>query len=196
MSFIRSIDYPSSQGVLREIYDRIRGARGGVASLMSAQSLNPSALHAHFELYKALLFGRSELDRRTREMIGIVVSATNRCAYGVAHHQEPLRRYGVDESILEALAAGDIPYDVLSAPLVALLEYVRDLTATPASDKERIEALKADGWSDSAILDATMTAGYFNFLNRIALGLGIELEDEFADTCAPDWVEDVDATSA
>ena len=33
--------------------------------------------------------------------------------------------------------------------------------------------LRSEGLSDSDILDITLIVGYFNFVNRIALGLGV-----------------------
>lgn len=189
MTYIRFIEEDRAQGDLRELYDRIGGARGGVADVMKVQSLNPPAMMAHFELYKTLMFGRSELDRRTREMIGVVVSAANECPYCVEHHTQPLRAYKIDEDLLEALGDGVIPRDELARPLWMLLDFVRDLTLNPRSDEARVEALTEIGWSDNAILDATMIAGYFNFVNRVALGLGVELEADYDKTCDPELRE-------
>ncbi|MFT4704246.1 MAG: putative peroxidase-related enzyme [Bradymonadia bacterium] len=184
---IQTIDPARAQGDLAEIYRDIANARGGIAALMRAQSLNPAALQAHFELYSILLFGRSELERRTREMIGVVVSAANQCDYGVEHHSEPLRGFGVEQELLEALAEGEIP-NTLSAALRGLLSYARTLTLTPTSNEAQIEALRELGWSDAAILDATMVCSYFNFINRITVGLGVTLERGFEETCAPELV--------
>lgn len=178
MSFIETIPPSRAQGYLSELYETIAGARGGVAEVLTAQSLNPEALEAHFDLYATLLFGRSELDRRTREMIGVMVSARNACAYCVTHHTEPLRRFRVDEDLLEALGRGEVP-DGISPPVHELLAYVRDLTDDPKGDEARVDDLRAIGWSDRAILDATMICGYFNFVNRIVLGLGVTLERDF-----------------
>jgi alkylhydroperoxidase family enzyme len=40
----------------------------------------------------------------------------------------------------------------------------------------RLEQLRAAGFDDAAILRATEIVGYFNFVNRLANGLGVELE--------------------
>jgi alkylhydroperoxidase family enzyme len=41
--------------------------------------------------------------------------------------------------------------------------------------------LRAEGLSDDDILDLTLIVGYFNFVNRIALGLGVSFsEDELS----------------
>ncbi len=186
MAYIRMIEEDRAQGQLRETYEKIAHTRGGVAEVMKVQSLNANALSAHFELYKTLLFGPSELDRRTREMIGVVVSAANNCSYGVHHHGESLRRLGVGASLLEHLSRGDLPDESLSAPVKLLLEFAQRLTHCPTQSEREIEELRVAGWSDEAILDASMVAAYFNMLNRLSLGLGITLESRYEETCGPE----------
>lgn len=40
-----------------------------------------------------------------------------------------------------------------------------------------IDDLRVVGFSDAAIHDAAAIVAYFNFVNRLALGLGVELEE-------------------
>ena len=44
-----------------------------------------------------------------------------------------------------------------------------------------MEALRAAGWEDRAIHDACQVVAYFNYVNRIADGLGVDPEPEWAD---------------
>jgi alkylhydroperoxidase family enzyme len=44
-------------------------------------SLNPETLRASMELYRAVMFGRSELSRAERELLAVVVSRANDCHY-------------------------------------------------------------------------------------------------------------------
>jgi alkylhydroperoxidase family enzyme len=41
-----------------------------------------------------------------------------------------------------------------------------------------VDALRALGWSDRAIHDAAQVTAYFNYINRIADGLGVDLEPD------------------
>lgn len=60
----------------------------------------------------------------------------------------------------------------------ALAVYAEALTRTPAeSSPERIATLRKAGFDDPAILRATEIVAYFNFVNRLAEGLGVELEE-------------------
>ena len=66
---------------------------------------------------------------------------------------------------------------------LALLNFAEKLTREPSSCRERdIHLLRESGWSDPAILDATLVISYFAFVNRIADGLGVELEEAMRGT--------------
>ena len=59
-----------------------------------------------------------------------------------------------------------------------MLDYTVKLTREPwAMVEADVEALRAAGWSDAAILDVNQVTGYYAFVNRLADGLGVELED-------------------
>lgn len=66
----------------------------------------------------------------------------------------------------------------LPAGLRALLTYAEKLTLEPgAVGEDDLQALRAAGWSDEAILHACEVVAYFNFVNRTADGLGVGLEE-------------------
>ncbi|MDQ3522084.1 MAG: carboxymuconolactone decarboxylase family protein, partial [Gemmatimonadota bacterium] len=60
-------------------------------------SLHPAAMQAHMDLYMAVMFQRSGISREERELIAVVVSAANRCAYCVSHHAAALNAYWKDQ---------------------------------------------------------------------------------------------------
>ncbi len=58
-----------------------------------------------------------------------------------------------------------------------MLDYAEKLTLKPWDMNESdVIALRDLGFSDSAILDINQVTGYYAFANRLADGLGIELE--------------------
>lgn len=60
---------------------------------------------------------------------------------------------------------------------MVMLDYAVKLTETPWDmEKADVEKLRRNSFSDAAILDLNQIAGYFNFVNRLADGLGVELE--------------------
>ena len=61
----------------------------------------------------------------------------------------------------------------------AVLDFVVKLTRTPGEMKPSdLDALRQHGLSDLAIHDIVQVAAYFNYINRIADGLGVDLEPE------------------
>lgn len=81
MAWIKVIDEEQAEGALRAAYDEVKTARGGVANIIKIHSLNPPVLAGHMALYRALMFGRSELTRSERETIAVAVSVANHCHY-------------------------------------------------------------------------------------------------------------------
>lgn len=59
-----------------------------------------------------------------------------------------------------------------------MIDYALRLTRCP-QDVERadVERLRAAGLTDAEIHRVTAVVGYFNFVNRIAEGLGVSLEE-------------------
>ena len=61
----------------------------------------------------------------------------------------------------------------------ALCDHAIKLTRNPSDVTQAdIERLRGLGLSDQAISDATQVIAFFNYLNRIADGLGVDLEPE------------------
>jgi uncharacterized peroxidase-related enzyme len=58
-----------------------------------------------------------------------------------------------------------------------MLDYAEKLTRTPAAvRREDVEALRRVGFSDADVLHIAEVTAYYAFVNRIADGLGVELE--------------------
>ncbi len=71
--------------------------------------------------------------------------------------------------------------DYRSAPVTeaerAMLDYVAKLTREPwAMTDGDVRSLRDAGFDDTAILDICQVAAYYAFVNRLADGLGVELE--------------------
>jgi alkylhydroperoxidase family enzyme len=79
----------------------------------------------------------------------------------------------LDEELVEALQA-----DYKSAPItqqdLTMLDYVtqltRDATGISRADHDRLRAV---GFDDQGILQITLIASWFNYINRVADALGV-----------------------
>lgn len=176
MSKIKVIQPEEAEGRLLEIYTDLIDKRGKLAEVHKIQSLHPESIVKHFDLYLEIMFAKSELSRAEREMMAVVVSAANRCEYCQTHHAEALNNYWKDIDKVNNLRSSFFGVDLTQRER-ALCQYAKRLTLFPADDFGLVEKLKTIGLTDSAILDATLVIAYFNFVNRIVLGLGVNLEE-------------------
>jgi uncharacterized peroxidase-related enzyme len=178
MSWIDEVEISAAEGRLAEVYAELITRRGKVSNILKVHSLNPAAMSGHLDLYMTLMFGKSGLSRAEREAIAVVVSATNDCAYCVEHHAEALRRYIDDPDTLSMLMEAD-GLEALEPRLSNIVRYAEKLTSAPGAMTETdLGELRAVSLSDNDILDLTLIVSYFNFVNRIALGLGVSFTAE------------------
>lgn len=179
MPRIDVIQPEDADGRLKEIYDEIQRSRGKIAEVHKIQSLNPETITNHMDLYLNVMFGKSPLKRYQREMMAVVVSKANECSYCQRHHMEALEHFWKSADRTEQLRA-DYRDIELSGEDRALCDYAWALSVDPGAAERRdpTMVLRAQGLSDRAILDATLVVSYFNFVNRMVLGLGVELEED------------------
>lgn len=179
MPHIEVIQPEQAEGYLKEIYDDLTKSRGKVAEVHKIQSLNPKSIVNHMDLYMTIMYGRSPLKRVKREMMAVVVSKANNCQYCQIHHVEAVQHYWKDEDKCRQLME-DYTQLELSEVDMLLCDLAWHLTKSPSeATKDRfIEPLRKLGLNDRAILDATLVIAYFNFVNRIVLHLGVNLEEQ------------------
>lgn len=179
MARIRVIEHEESEGQLKTIYDELIQKRGKLAEVHKIQSLRPQSIVKHMDLYMEIMFSKSDLSRAQREMIAVVVSAKNQCSYCQVHHVEALKSYWKNDDRVIHLKNNFRSVE-LSAEDHVLCEYAEILTLEPEKAEETniITPLKNQGFSDEAILDATLVVSYFNFVNRLVLALNVKYTAE------------------
>jgi uncharacterized peroxidase-related enzyme len=178
MTFIETIQEGDAEGRLKEIYDDLIAKRGKIAEVHKIQSLNPESIVNHMDLYMTIMFGQSPLKRVQREMMAVIVSKANNCEYCQVHHAEAVNHYWKDDEKIKQLREDYKELD-LSLKDELLCDYAWELTKNPGNETELtyIKPLKEEGFTDRAILDATLVIAYFNFVNRIVLSLGVNIEE-------------------
>lgn len=88
-------------------------------------------------------------------------------------HAEFLRRVTLDDDLIDALRV-DYKYAPISDAEKVMCEYTIQLT----KDATKIhpgyhERLRAAGFDDRGILQITLIAAWFNYINRVADALGV-----------------------
>ncbi len=97
----------------------------------------------------------------------------------MTHHRRGLRRLLKDDDLVARIET-----DYRSAGLddrrLAMLSYAEKLTKSPSAvDKDDVATLKNAGFGDADVLAVAEVTAYYAYVNRIADGLGVEVEPWF-----------------
>ena len=100
------ISEEEATGKVKAIYDEIKTTRGlaEVPNFWKQIALNPDYLEATWRAINVVL-APGKLDRATKEIIAVAVSATNACDYCLGSHSDVLRSLGYDDEALMELMA-------------------------------------------------------------------------------------------
>lgn len=178
MAWIKQIDEEKAEGKLKEVYEGLTETRGKISNIMKIQSLDPHTMKNHLDMYLSIMFNNTSLNREERELIAVVVSSLNNCAYCINHHAEALNVYWKDDNKVKSLISD---YKSIEFPIrtLAILNYAEKLTITPGLVNEfDVQNLRIHDISDEDILNINLVVSYFNFVNRIANGLGVEFSED------------------
>jgi uncharacterized peroxidase-related enzyme len=177
VAWIKVVDDKGADGQLAETYaGMVDPAYGRVDNIMQIHSLHPEGMQAHWELYREVMTGTPTLPKVDREMVALVVSRLNDCHYWIVHHRRGLRRLLSDDALAERIET-DYETAGLDERRLRMLQFVEKLTRTPAkTTREDVAGLRDAGFSDEDILQIAEVTAYYAYVNRIADGLGVELE--------------------
>lgn len=110
MATVSYVAEDDATGIVRDVYADIRKTFGlpAVPNLFKVMAHNPAYLQSSWQRVKVVM-GPGLLDRKTKEMIAVAVSATNGCDYCVRAHTAALRSMGsTDGELVELMAVVDL----------------------------------------------------------------------------------------
>jgi uncharacterized peroxidase-related enzyme len=178
MSWIKTISYKDATGVLKKIYNRVKGPDNNVDNVLMIHSLRPHTLKGHMELYKSVIHHKDNtLPKWYLEFLGSYVSHLNVCDYCLDHHSTGMSKLLADDEryseLIQAIT-NDRVDQVLNVKYRAGAAYAKKLTLY---HKDIVEAdmisLRTAGYTDGEILEVNQLASYFNYVNRMVVGLGV-----------------------
>jgi uncharacterized peroxidase-related enzyme len=108
---IKLIPKEEATGKLQEIYQEIMETLGidFVPNMYQAMGHKPSYLEANWNRTKTIMQEPGKLDKLTKEIIAVAVSAVGGCDYCISVHTAAVRRLGLDdEAIFELMAVVDL----------------------------------------------------------------------------------------
>jgi uncharacterized peroxidase-related enzyme len=170
MPWISTLGWQEASGVLREAYDWQAASLGEPTEFTQLGSLYPELVMERLRLYKvveAAPSGLSALERRVAAYVTSTVNETPHCSSGLVHRLADL---GVPVEQLTPSRQKDARLDAIAA-------YAEKLTRHPQHTVEAdVVRLREVGLDDLEILDLNNIVAYFNYINRVANGLGLKTE--------------------
>src|SRR5271156_1726509 len=172
MPFVNEIEEAQADGRLRELYAKIEEKLGFLPHYFKTLGAKPAAIEAQLQMSDAVM-ADGALSMIVKEQIGLVVSGLNASTYCVMFHMELLRRFGVEKALARKLTA-DYENAAVDSKVKALFRFADKLTRHPDDIEESdTDAVKQAGWDDAAVRETVLTVAYFNYINRVSLGLGL-----------------------
>lgn len=176
MAYVSEVEETQATPALQEIYATIEKGFGFVPHYFKALGALPEVIASQLRMSAAIM-DDGALSASIKEQIGLVVSGINTSSYCITIHMELLQRFGFDEKFARKLAT-----DYTRAPVddktKALFRFADKLTRKPVDveQNDAEEVLRA-GWSQDVLRETVLTVSFFNYINRVSLGLGL-VEDE------------------
>jgi uncharacterized peroxidase-related enzyme len=140
-------------------------------NVLRAYTFNQNKFRTFSRMYNEIFLGDSGLSVLEREMIAVFVSSVNKYYYCLVAHGQAVRELAGDPELGELLvmnwrSAG------LSEKYHSMLRYAEKITMDPRkmSDDDR-KMLFDNGFSEADIFDIIDVASFFNYTNRMAIGL-------------------------
>ena len=172
------IDLPKLEDMPARIQEQARpllAKTGQLGEIFRLLAVKEEVFFATDRMAQAYLLTETELPFATKERIALLVSLENNCKMCVGVHQGIARTLGMSEAqVAEVLDGVDgIQCDDREKALL------RFCIRAAAKDNYKllqtdIDAIKAQGWSDTELLEAVAVTAYFNYINTLSnvFGLG------------------------
>ena len=153
---MKTITVPTYEKVSSEnqtIFDQLKKGLGFVPNLYATFAHSETALATYLALQNA----KSSLSPKAREVVNLVVSQVNGCAYCLAAHTALAKMVGFAPEQIMEIRRGGAAFD---ARLDALAKLVSNITLERGhADPELVQDFFAVGWTEANLVDALVVMG-------------------------------------
>ncbi|WP_420011684.1 peroxidase-related enzyme [Tateyamaria sp.] len=163
----------------QKYFDICQDKLGMVPNVLKAHAFDVAKLDAFTGLYNDLMLADSGLTKLEREMIAVVVSATNRCFYCLTAHGSAVRQLSGDPALGEALVMNWRVANVTERQRAMLMMAEKITLASATIEESDRQALRDHGLSDRDIWDVINVAAFFNMSNRVASATAMQPNPEY-----------------
>jgi len=164
---------------VRALCDKARENTGVVPNVFRVYAWRPERFLKWFAHFRDVMRESSGLSAADRELIGVVVSAENRCLYCLIAHGAELRKL-LGDAILAGAIAVDYRRAGLDAKPRAMCDFAVKLTRSPSAIEEAdVQRLRDAGFAEEDVWDVAEVAAMFNFSNRMASASGMRPNPDY-----------------
>ena len=178
MAWTKIIAQEEAGGDLKGIYEQMK-AKGAIvqAEAVTVYTQEPNLFRWLNEGLRlpGSGYGVTAIDRTLVNLIVTAVSSINECGNCVTTHAQVLRQLVKDDKLVDQVIE-DYTKAELDARTMAALDYAAKVTRNPSSvEEDDINCLREAGYTDQEIVNIAHVTAWFNYVNRVALGLGTKL---------------------
>ena len=168
---------------VQPLLEENRKMAGYLENWIISLALNPGTLKRAVG-YFASLFDPQEgrLSLADKELLALIVSAENGCAYCEAHHTKGYAAATGDKLRARRMALGHEHVPDLDEREEALASLAIKITRDPSDVTDHdLDILRRLDFDDAEILEAIETIAFFNYTNRVAISINNIPEDQLFD---------------
>jgi AhpD family alkylhydroperoxidase len=151
------------------LFDALKGQLGFVPNLYATLAHSNNALGT----YLALQSAKSSVNAKAREVVNLVVSQVNDCAYCLAAHTVIGKMNGFTDAQVLEIRSGTASFD---AKLDALARMTKSIAVNRGhADQRLVDAFFAAGWTQENLVDVIVTIGdktvtnYLHGVTKVAI---------------------------
>jgi uncharacterized peroxidase-related enzyme len=161
-----------------EVYNEIRRELGFgmVPNIFKSMAIRPTLLRPRWDEFRATIL-QGHLPRTIKEMLGVLISQTNRSEYALRVHLHGLSAFGMSEEVLQALVR-----DYEHCPLPERDKQILRFGLLAATDPLTItdddyDRLRAHDLNDEEIFEIVATACLFTSINAYTDAAGVPIDN-------------------
>ena len=174
MTWIRTISWEDAEGVLKDAYDWQAEKLGQPAEFTQLGSLYPELVDERLRFYKSSESCPSDLSPIEAQVVCLVTSLLNGTAHCASGLRLKLQGLGCSSEVIAAIEAQPEAPQTGDARVDALAVHAAKLTMRPTEmTVEDLDRLRSHGLSDLDLLDVNNRVAYYNYTNRVVMGLGL-----------------------
>ncbi|MGN6394696.1 MAG: carboxymuconolactone decarboxylase family protein [Mucilaginibacter sp.] len=143
------------------LFDNLKKNTGSVPNLFAVYAHSENALGA----YLALSGAKTSLTAKEKEVVNLVVSQVNACAYCLAAHTAISKMNGFTAGQILEIRRGEISFD---SKLDALVKVAKSIAENKGhADPQLVENFFTAGYTEGSLIDVVMVVGDKTITNYI-----------------------------